>query len=250
MIELIRIDSREPSSVVHAIKTANPLLPYVVEELEAGDVRVELVDHDAPPILFERKTVPDLMASIKDRRLGNQITECLSVTPHTFLIVEGNMTHSDDGHTKWRRDLGVNFDYSETGFMYSAVWGVLTKVQTMGAFVRFYRAEDLWQTIYSCAKMITADEVVVMPRQSPQFKDATPSERVLMSFDGVSYTRAKTLLEETGNAANAIWYLSTPLDKTWHVNGIGPVTRQKALDALGMSLMPFNMTEDHDDRTE
>lgn len=73
--------------------------PFVVfyENLEYGDA--QLVYKDEVVFLFERKTIADLTASIKDGRYKNQKTRMLQQYRHTqyFYIVEGALGFGNAG---------------------------------------------------------------------------------------------------------------------------------------------------------
>lgn len=63
-------------------------VPYQVENLPVGDIEIREGD-DIPLAIIERKTVADLMASIKDGRYKEQSTRLQAVTAQVWWIIEG-----------------------------------------------------------------------------------------------------------------------------------------------------------------
>jgi len=63
-------------------------VPYQVENLPVGDIEIR-EGADTPLAIIERKTVADLMASIKDGRYKEQSTRLQAVTAQVWWIIEG-----------------------------------------------------------------------------------------------------------------------------------------------------------------
>ena len=68
----------------------------VFEQLEYGDFQIVPKDHTEPIFLFERKTIADLLASIKDGRYKNQKSKMLENYKSTqyFYMIEGKLKYS------------------------------------------------------------------------------------------------------------------------------------------------------------
>ena len=65
---IIKIDTRE-KSLIEIFKEYYPTIPISIEQLDIGDV---IITNDYCNILIERKTICDVLASIKDGRWKNQ----------------------------------------------------------------------------------------------------------------------------------------------------------------------------------
>ena len=92
----MRVDDREVSSPVLAALRRHPEFRIQVERLTVGDY---LIDDS---LLFERKTLMDLAASIKDGRLFAQAERLASAGPRGALILEG--TAKDLTESRMRRE--------------------------------------------------------------------------------------------------------------------------------------------------
>ncbi|CAK0794407.1 unnamed protein product [Prorocentrum cordatum] len=90
---LVRIDSRERKLLEHLREHEGDTFPFTVETLRVADVII-----GSPPyeIFVERKSLNDLVSSIFDTRLHNQLGNKLHATDYerfrTLLIVEGHLS--------------------------------------------------------------------------------------------------------------------------------------------------------------
>jgi ERCC4-type nuclease len=174
----IVVDHREaPSGVVELLR-AHEEVTVTVASLPCGDFRLD--DH----LLVERKTLPDLVASIQDGRLFSQGSRLARAGPWSVLILEGTS-----------RDLAMS------GMRREAIQGALITV-TLYLGVPLLRAQDLEETVQLMLYAARQGRRVAsgaLPRQGrrPRGK-ARLQARVLQGLPGVGPTRAKRLLERFG----------------------------------------------------
>lgn len=90
----IIVDAREHSLIekLQGLTITNPNVKITTEQLLIGDILLR-TDAKKEILLFERKSLPDLLASIKDGRYKEQshrLTHCSGLNPHNVVyIIEG-----------------------------------------------------------------------------------------------------------------------------------------------------------------
>ena len=101
------IDSREPKSIIQSFKSKKDLL--VVEEfIESGDYLL------SDGFAIERKTIPDFISSISDRRLFKQLNSLIQYDNPVLAIV---------GNNKWE-----SFYFSHNRYIHSVFTGTLSTI--------------------------------------------------------------------------------------------------------------------------
>ena len=90
------IDSREPKQIINLINNYNnnakEQFEIIIKSLDLGDYLIE--NEDKSLILFERKSLADLEASIKDGRYSEQsyrLNECAIANHNIIYLIEGNL---------------------------------------------------------------------------------------------------------------------------------------------------------------
>ena len=89
---IIKIDTRE-KSLIETFKEYYPTIPISVEQLDIGDV---IITNDYCNILIERKTICDVLASIKDGRWKNQKQRILDNYDKSLYIIENDDIFNND----------------------------------------------------------------------------------------------------------------------------------------------------------
>ena len=92
------IDSREPKWI-HGLTFGGAMT--TVTALDHGDLLA--TTDDGTLIAVERKTVSDLLSSIKDGRLWPQLAGMREQTSWCYLVICGQMWPSSDGHVATER---------------------------------------------------------------------------------------------------------------------------------------------------
>jgi DNA excision repair protein ERCC-4 len=172
--------------------------------LPAGDYVV------SDRLIVERKGPTDLAASIKDRRLFEQISRLADAYPSVVLIVEGAPVH-----------------------MHEAAWqGALGRALTLGASV--LRTEDARDTAEWIARLYRLEgKPASRPRGVPRLRrptedDLQTAEDVLRCLPGISTVGAGRLLAHFGSLERVF---AARREELLEVRGIGPV-RARTLDRL------------------
>src|SRR4051794_7655153 len=172
--------------------------------LPAGDYVV------SDRLVVERKGPTDLAASIKDRRLFEQLGRLADAYPSVVLIVEGAPVH-----------------------MQQAAWqGALGRALTLGASV--LRTTDTYDTAEWIARLHRLEgKPASRPRGAPRVRrptedDLQTAEDVLRCLPGISTVGAGRLLAHFGSLERVF---AARHEDLLEVRGIGPV-RARTLDRL------------------
>src|SRR3954451_14884476 len=161
-------------------------------------------------LVVERKGPTDLAASVKDRRLFEQLSRLADAYPSVVLIVEGDPVH-----------------------MHEAAWqGALGRALTLGASL--LRTRDARDTAEWIARLYRLEgKPASRPRGSPRLRrptedDLQTAEDVLRCLPGISTVGAGRLLVHFGSLERVF---AAHHDDLLEVRGIGPV-RARTLDRL------------------
>lgn len=192
----ICIDSKQPESFQHNIKNAYPEATIVNLGESSGDLAVYL--DDGKLILIEVKELPDLVASIRDRRLFRQSQGIRSITPYAFLFIGGDLKYDNEWNLLTRNRNG----YGPAGITRDEVEGALTRVQASGVMVRYaYRGYvELLRLVIHWVQ--NSDRGTVTRPEPPRLSpfDDTDQETVnwLTNFRGVGVIQAKHFIDFYG----------------------------------------------------
>lgn len=172
--------------------------------LPAGDYVV------SDRMVVERKGPTDLAASIKDRRLFEQVGRLADAYPSVVLIVEGEPVH-----------------------MQKAAWqGALGRALTLGASV--LRTRDTRDTAAWIARLYRLEgKPASRPHGAPRVRrptedDLQTAEDILRCLPGISTVGAGRLLAHFGSLERVF---AASHEDLLEVRGIGPV-RARTLDRL------------------
>lgn len=210
-LSAVILDSREPAWVQNLTFGD---VPVSVAPLTAGDAW--LATNDAV-IIVERKTFSDLLGSIQDGRLFDQVARMVKLSPWCYLVVQGALTSPQT----WAKEWTVH-----------RVEGALATVQQMGVTVVRIGAlrQDYHDALPWLASRKRGDVEIAAPRRKAVMQ--SPGERVLCALPGISEVRARALLDHCATAAWALTFLTN--EGGGKVPGIGPATKEAARQALGL----------------
>jgi len=197
----IVVDDRESAGPVLAALQQRADVLTRVERLPVGDYQVD------DSLLFERKTLLDLVASIKDGRLFSQGLRLANAPLRAALILEGRA--QDLAQCHMRRE---------------AIQGALVNLTLFLGIplLRSMDAEETARLMLFAARQARVRAVGALPRpgRRPRGK-ARVQSRVLQGLPGIGPERARRLLEQFGSV-EAI--MAAPADALAAVPGIGPTT--------------------------
>ncbi len=175
----ILVDHREAQSRLFKLMVNSPNVEVKVGHLDVGDYLIENT------LIVERKTILDLICSIKDGRLFFQAGRLASHHLPALIILEGPLSSS----TKINRE---------------AVQGALTclSFQYGLPLLRSFGPDESLKIVIQTYRQITSDRVYKTPwihRNKPKSKIEKDLKRqifILQGLPGIGPHRAKALLEK------------------------------------------------------
>jgi ERCC4-type nuclease len=211
------IDSREPRWV-QSLDFGG--VPTAVVALDAGDFLVATTDDRL--LAIERKTPGDFLNTLRDDRLFPQVAKLRDQSEWAYLLISGQLGRAVDGT--------VSTPTRDTGWEWTAIQGALLTVQELGCHVVFCDGDDdLEPAIVRLAKR-RRDEKRILPPREPALLG--PGEAAIAALPGIGNTRMMDVLQAAGTPADALVMLT--LKHGEHVHGIGPATKTRIRNALGL----------------
>ena len=212
-LKAVILASTEPQS----IKALEFGVPTLVQSLPCADCWIATED---TTLVVERKTLNDLLASIRDGRLFDQAARLVAQSKWCYEvvtelpIVRSGMVCLNGKLSEWK---------------WASVQGALLTLGEMGVEVVW------WPDGYvQCLQWLAGrdrDTVHVKPQKRDVMMQS-PAETVLCALPGIGDGRADALLKECGTAAFALQFLTG--DGGGSVPGIGPGTKTAVRSALGL----------------
>jgi len=218
------IDSRENSSLSEAVITCCNLAGIKYEKKF-----IEIGDYTFGNVVIEAKSMSDFLASVRNKRIFNQISNMEDNYEKCYVIIYGHVSQAIEYLNTVR-----NMTYYQ-----QKQWGEKLKRMVYGAFSAIAmntNTTPIWVTSsQEAANIITAmrynmDKDVDLQKMLPK-KTRSDDVRVdiLTNITGISVEKAKALLEQFGSV-----YEIAGLDikDIMVIDGIGKVTASNILDAL------------------
>ncbi len=202
MIEILADDRERNGGVVDSLREYEEV-SLVVERLPLGDY---LIDE---ALLIERKTLLDLVTSIKDGRLFRQAHRLAASPLRKALILEGTAA-----------------DLAASGMRREAIQGALIGL-TLYLGIPLLRSRDAAETaqlmLFAAHQgRVAATGAVPRPGRRPRGKSRIQA-RVLQGLPGVGPQRARCLLETFGSLEEVI---QADAEALASVRGIGRATAE------------------------
>ena len=197
------VDDRESDAgVLHAL-TAMEGVHAVTSRLPLGDYLVD------DKLLFERKTLDDLVASIKDGRLFRQCLRLAASKRRGIVILEG-----------------TTGDVTSRGMSREAIQGALISISViMGIpLLRSRDAEETARLMIYTARQVSATVSGAIARHGVRPKGKRRNQiEVLQALPGIGPARAKRLLDNFGTVEGV---MRAEAEELAQLPGIGMVTAQ------------------------
>lgn len=222
MLNAVLIDSREPKHIQN-IKIGD-IVP-MIQMLPTGDAW--LACHDTN-IIVERKTPTDLLASIADGRIFEQCAKMAVASPWSYVIITGYLSVQDGQ---------VVSNGQVTNWNARSVQGALLTIQELGIEIAYCDGDREFANTLEWLANRDRGEIKIKPQRRDAVMQSA-DESLLCALPGISDKRAADLLKFCGTAAWALSYL-TDDDNPNSVPGVGPGTRKRARQALGLASNEF-----------
>ena len=200
----IVIDDRESASGILDEINARDEFASEILRLPLGDFEVD------GRLLFERKTLPDLVASIKDGRLFSQAVRLANSDKLVAIILEG--TARDLGDGKMRRE---------------AIQGALISL-TLFLGIPLLRSRNQAETVQLmlfAARQGRAVASGALPRKGRRYRSRQRVQtHILQGLPGIGPRRAMLLLQRFGSIEAVV---QASLEELQSVDGIGQETADR-----------------------
>jgi ERCC4-type nuclease len=202
-IRVVADDREAGAGVVQALQ--------VMEHVQVSIQRLVLGDYQVDEkLLFERKTLPDLVASIKEGRLFSQAVRLAQTRQRAALILEGTAS-----------------DLAESGMRREAIQGALINVTLMLGLpiLRSRDPQETAQLMLYAGRQVRAMISGSIPRKGARPKGKRQAQLfVLQGLPGIGPRRAAQLLDAFGSVQAV---LSATAEDLANVPGIGQHTAEE-----------------------
>ena len=207
------IDSREPKWLINLIRKEK-IFDVTIKKLPTFDYII------GGKIGIERKTFPDLVGSVVDRRLYDQIRRMLKTKYKPYFLIEGIPSYA-------YQYLAYNRYFK--GEAKEVALGTLVSIAVSFNIPTVY-AENGFDIVYILNKMANQKEVYRDKLKTPD-KSLRPTEKILCLVDGVGASTAKKIVKKIGK--NIAFYNKYKLKS---VNGVGEKTATNIVRFIGDSV--------------
>ena len=195
------VDNREPKDMI--LELQNRVTNVSLENLELGDFIIKN-NKDETILLFERKSLADLISSIKDGRYNEQsfrLSQCELDNKYIYYIIEGNILNFCNKENETAKKMLFS---SMLSLSYKKGFSILhttSPVETIEYIVRFYdklkseseKSEKSENTITSQSPENTYSNVVKTSKKS-NITTENINEIMLIQIPGISIQVAKSLM--------------------------------------------------------
>ena len=198
------VDNREPKDMI--LELQNRVTNVSLENLELGDFIIKN-NKDETILLFERKSLADLISSIKDGRYNEQsfrLSQCELDNKYIYYIIEGNILNFCNKENETAKKMLFS---SMLSLSYKKGFSILhttSQVETIEYIVRFYdklksesekseKSEKSENTITSQSPENTYSNVVKTSKKS-NITTENINEIMLIQIPGISIQVAKSLM--------------------------------------------------------
>lgn len=195
------IDNREPKEIITLLQSRIDTVE--LDNLNLGDYIIKN-DNDDIILIFERKSLQDLISSIKDGRYNEQsfrLSECDTENSKIFYIIEGNIMNfcSKNNETLQKMLFSSMLSLSyKKGF---SLLHTSNQVETSEFIIRFYDKLKSEKPLKNSEEKNKYSEVVKSVKKANITKDNI-NEIMLASIPGISITTANALMNKYGTINN------------------------------------------------
>ena len=217
-LKAVLVDTREPEGIRSLRFGGIPVAPML---LDVGDLWVTCSDESL--LIIERKTVSDLLNTLRDDRLFPQLCRMRERSCWAYLVITGVMAASAEGK--------VIANGRETGWTWAALQGALLKVQEMGVPVINVPDDDFEKAVIRLASRERGQMVVQPARESLMLSDGWA---VVAAMPGIGPERVLAIREYCATPADAISHLTDWGKYARRMDGIGDGIRRRIRQALGI----------------
>lgn len=188
-VKPITVDSHEPGEIARWLGEWADVHP-----LEAGDYAFHV--HDSKLVLVERKSADDLLNSLANGVLADELSRCIATTEYVVLLIEGWLSATIDGK--------IRTQYRQKGdgyWRWAFLWNFLMTAQLSGVFL--YQSPSIRHTpqviinLYEYFQRPERRSILRIRQPLPKYKNVTALNALACCQD-ISIGTAKSLLAYFG----------------------------------------------------
>lgn len=223
---IVTVDSNEITHHPEFLKMDLDGCLVVGGKLQAGDFRINKPDGSI--VLIERKSPRDLLESIRDRRLFNQMADMLEVTKWSYLLVNGHLRQSPEGNVDYSRR-GV---WEKTMWTWGSIQGSLLSLQELGALILY--DVHVPDAIRRIVKRSQSNVKIEQRRKSHIY---SKDESVLMAIPGIGGSKAHDIMMHFPTPGYALEWLTNERHEEPKIKGISNATKRKIINFFGGNIV-------------
>lgn len=214
------VDDREPRCVAEALQSF-PECTVVTQRLSMGDYQID------DRLLFERKTLPDFVASVLDGRLFRQASSLAASPFRTVIILEGRIK-----------------DIANSGISREALQGALISATVIFGIplLRSFDPQETARLMLYTARQVRAVPNGALPRGGKRPKSKRKIQlQILQGLPGIGPTRAQSLLKRHGSVENV---MQADFDELLDTPGIGEDIAQRIRWAVNQAVVAYDLSDE------
>lgn len=200
------IDNREPKEIITIIQSR--IENISLENLELGDYIIENSDNQ-PVMIFERKSLSDLIASIKDGRYNEQslrLSECNVNKRNIYYIIEGNTMNFCNRQNETNQKMLFSSMLSISSKKGFSLLNTTGFIETAEFIIRFYNK-------VSSEKPLQQDQLenteikysnVIKTSKKANITKNNINEIMISQIPGISSVVAGAIMEKYSNIINLV----------------------------------------------
>lgn len=200
------VDNREPKEIITILQSRIENLS--LENLELGDYVIQNSNNE-PVMIFERKSLSDLIASIKDGRYNEQslrLSECEVNNRNIYYIIEGNIMNFCNRQNETNQKMLFSSMLSISSKKGFSLLNTSGFIETVEFIIRFYnkvstekpaKEEQLKNTEIKYSNVIKTSKKANITKNNI-------NEIMISQIPGISSVVAGAIMEKYSNITNLV----------------------------------------------
>ena len=208
----IVIDEREKSlfDAILPFTTSLSTITLTKQILPLGDIIIQKINDDnttTPIIIFERKCIADLLASIQDGRYKEQSTRLLhasGISPHNIVyLIEGQMTHVGESQRP-RVYSAITSILIGKGMSVLRTWSIQESAELIARMTDKLARENMKSGGGTISQDIVSLPTTLTAIRKNNITRENIGEILLIQIPGISAVTAKAILNTFDNSFAAV----------------------------------------------
>jgi ERCC4-type nuclease len=200
------VDNREPKEIITILQSR--IENISLENLELGDYIIQNSDNQ-PVMIFERKSLSDLIASIKDGRYNEQslrLSECEVNNRNIYYIIEGNIMNFCNRQNETNQKMLFSSMLSISSKKGFSLLNTTGFIETAEFIIRFYNKVSSEKPIRQ--ELLENPEVkytnVIKTSKKANITKDNINEIMISQIPGISTVVASAIIEKYNTIYNLV----------------------------------------------